>query len=138
MLCNNFSLKHLLIATGNFWTYCTQNLAGLCLFRKVKVQDIPKKCGENFFEYFTHSINRMAKCVSTEKSFSTFLNSKIFWDKKLWCIINHRLVKIWDGAIIQISSKNKSILMFLINCNNCLTETCLRLSQHLRWRSFGN
>ena len=36
MLHNGFSLKHLLMATGTFCTYCGQSLAGLCLFREVR------------------------------------------------------------------------------------------------------
>ena len=32
-----------------------------------KIQDFPQKiCSENFIEYFTHSENGMAKCVSTQ------------------------------------------------------------------------
>ena len=36
MLRNDFSLKHLSTITSNFWTYCGQSLAGLCLFTEVK------------------------------------------------------------------------------------------------------
>ena len=61
------------MATGNFYTYCGQSLAGSCLFTKVRYVTSPKKCSENFIEYFTHSKNGMLKCVSTQKNFPHFL-----------------------------------------------------------------
>ena len=72
MLRNGFSLKQLFMATGNFLTYCGQNLAGLCLFTKVRYRISKKKCSENFIEYFSHSKNVIAKCVSTKKLFQRF------------------------------------------------------------------
>ena len=36
------------------------------------MQDIKKKFSENFIEYFSHSKNEMAKCVSTKKFFDDF------------------------------------------------------------------
>ena len=53
MLRNSFSVKHLPMTTGNFWTYCGQSLAGLCLFTEVNIQDNKEKCSENFSEYFS-------------------------------------------------------------------------------------
>ena len=43
-----------------------------------------------------------------------------------------RFVTIGNKNIIQIVRKNKSISMFLINCDNCFTETYLKPSQNLR------
>ena len=45
-LLNGFFLEHLSVATGNFWTYCGQSLAGLCLLTEVNT-GYKKKCGEN-------------------------------------------------------------------------------------------
>ena len=41
-----------------------------------------------------------------------------------------RFVKSSDQTIIWIIRKNKSILMFLNNPNNCFTGTYLKPSQH--------
>ena len=43
MLRNNFPSKHLSMATGNFWSYCGQRLADLCLFTEVRYRIYPKK-----------------------------------------------------------------------------------------------
>ena len=56
-----FSSLFKTMATGYFLTYFGQNLAGLCLFTEVRYRISPKKCSENFIEYFTHSKNGMAK-----------------------------------------------------------------------------
>ena len=61
--------KHTSMATGNFWSYCDQSLAGLCLFTEVRYRISQKKCSENFIEYFTSSKNGMAKYVSTQNFF---------------------------------------------------------------------
>ena len=37
-----------------------------------KIQDIKRKCSENFIEYFSHSKSRMAICVSTKNIFRRF------------------------------------------------------------------
>ena len=38
-----------------------------------KIQDIPpKKCSDNFIEYFSHTKNGMTKCVGAQKLFSYF------------------------------------------------------------------
>ena len=58
------------MTTGNFSTYCGQSRAGLCLFTEVRYMiSLPKKCSENFIEYFIHSKNGTAKYVSTQKNF---------------------------------------------------------------------
>ena len=43
MLHNSFSLKHLLMATGYFWTYYDQSLSELCLFMEVRYRISPQK-----------------------------------------------------------------------------------------------
>ena len=84
MLHNSFSLKHLLMASYIFWTYCGQSFPGLFTFvYGSKMQDIKKECSENFIEYFTHSKNGITKCVRTQNIFSIILNSKMFSDKKI-------------------------------------------------------
>ena len=40
--------------------------------RGSKIQDIPKKCDENFIGYSTHSKNGMAICVRTQNVFPHF------------------------------------------------------------------
>ena len=66
MLHNGFSLKHLSMATDNFWTDCGQSVAGLCLFTEVRYMISKKKYSEIFTEYFSHSKNGMVKCVSSK------------------------------------------------------------------------
>ena len=61
-LPNRFSLKHLPITTGNFETYCGQNLEGLFLFMEVRYRISSKKSSQKFIEYFTHSKSEMSKC----------------------------------------------------------------------------
>ena len=54
MLRNSFSLKHLSMATGYFWTYYDQSLSELCLFMEVRYRiSPPKKYSLNFIEYLT-------------------------------------------------------------------------------------
>ena len=50
MLRNSFSLKHLSMATGNFVARAFQGY--VCL--RNTIQDITKKCSENFIEYFSY------------------------------------------------------------------------------------
>ena len=47
-----------------------------------------------------------------------------------------RFVKCSDQTIIQIISKNKSVLMFLANPGDCFTGTYLKASQHHR-KTYG-
>ena len=65
MLRNSFSLKHLSMATGNFVARAFQGY--VCL--RNTIQDITKKCSENFIECFSYKKNGMAKCVSTKNFF---------------------------------------------------------------------
>ena len=60
------------MATSKFWTYCDQSYTGVMFVYKSKIEDFKKKCSENFIEYFSHSKNGMAKCVSTKKFFRQF------------------------------------------------------------------
>ena len=145
MLRNSFSLKHLSIATGDFWACYGQSLTGFYLFVGVR-SGYQKRFSENLIEYFSHSKNGMADCVSTQKFFNDFK----FWDKRIvvhnkWFIkisgillLIVKFVKSSDQTIIQII-RNKSVLMFLINPSNCFTVTLwgmyLKPLQHLKWRS---
>ena len=52
MLLCNFSLKHVLMATGNFWFYWGQNFAGLCLFTKVRYGISQKKVYRKLYWFF--------------------------------------------------------------------------------------
>ena len=111
MVRNWFSLKHLSMAIGNFWTYCGQTLAVLCL-----VQDIKKKFSENFIEFF-FIVKTKWPNVWAPRIFSTILNSKIFQDKKIVVdskpfikiigilLLIVRFVKNSDQTIIQIIIK---------------------------------
>ena len=69
MLGNSFSLKHLLMATGNFWTYCDQGLA--------RLHDIKKKCSENFIDIFL-TVKTEWPNVWVAKNFSDDFKSQIF------------------------------------------------------------
>ena len=144
MVLNSFYLKHLSMTTGNFWTYCGQSLAGLCLFTEFRYRTLKKTCSENFIDYFSHSKNGMVKCV-TPKIFQWFwilrysqikkvvVHSKPFIKAIDILLLKVRFVKSSDQTIIQImNKKNKSILIFLFNPSNCFTGTYLNPSQHLR------
>ena len=51
MLRNSFTLKHHSMTTVNFWNYCGQSLAGLCLLKEVRYR-YQKKRSDNIIEYF--------------------------------------------------------------------------------------
>ena len=98
---------------------------------------------ENFTEYFIHSKNGMANCVSTKKIFQRFqilkyskikivVHSKPFIKIIAILLLIVRFAKSSDQTIIQIIRKDKSNLMLLINPSNCFTATYLKPSQHLR------
>ena len=85
-----------------------------------KIQNIEKKCSENFTEYFSHSKNRLAKCVSTKIKKMVVLSKPSIKITGLLLLIV-KFVESSDQTIIQILRKKKSILMFLINLSNCFT-----------------
>ena len=131
MLRNRFSLKHLSMATGNFLTYC--GLAGLRLFREVRYRISQKKYSENFIEYFTQSKNEMTKCVSSQIFFPRFWIPRCSKIRKIAVhskssikivgilLLLVSFLKSWIQSIIQIIRKNKSVFIFLINCNSSFT-----------------
>ena len=89
ILLNSFSLKHLSMATRNFWSCCSQSLAVLFLFMEVRYR-VSKKRSKNFIEYFSHGKNGMAKCVSIQMFFFQLFQILSYSEiKKLWYIVNN-------------------------------------------------
>ena len=125
------------MTTVNFWTYCGQNLAGLCLF--TDDTGIKKSVVKTLLNIFLTAEIEWPNML-------TILKSKIFYDKKTvaylsfikiigFLLLTVRFFKSSDQTIIQIIWKNKSILMFLINPSDCFTGMYPKPSEHLRWRS---
>ena len=72
MLRNGFSFKTSLVG---YWEILNLLWSEPCRVMFVyggKIQNIKKKCSENFIEYFSHSKNEMAKCVNTKFFFRGF------------------------------------------------------------------
>ena len=79
MLHNSFSLKHLAIATSNFWTYFGQNLAGLYLLSEVRYRISQKSVLKTL-------LNILIIVKMKWPNVWILRYSKI---KKLWYIVNH-------------------------------------------------
>ena len=89
ILRNSFSLKYLLISLSATFELIAAEPCRVMSVYGSKIQDIKRKCNENFIEYFSNSKNGMAKCVTTQIFFQQFQILRYSKIKKLWCIVNH-------------------------------------------------
>ena len=109
--------------TPRNWNVCIQALHCYIPFRKT--QSIPKKNGENFVDYFPPSKNGMTESASNQNLFRIFAVHSNPSIKKIgiqYLLLRIRFIKSRNRTNMR---KNK-LFLFLINFNNCFTETYIR------------
>ena len=90
-----------------------------------KTQGIPKKNSENFVDYFPPSKNGMTESASNQNLFRIFAVHSNPSIKKIgiqYLLLRIRFIKSRNRTNMR---KNK-LFLFLINFNNCFTETYIR------------
>ena len=100
LLRKRFSLKHLSMATGCFWNYCGQSLAGLSLFTEVDTGYQKKSLVKTLLNIFL-IVKQNDQMCEHQKIFSTILKSKTFQHKKIW-VYSKPFIKIIGSLLLIV------------------------------------
>ena len=120
---NGFFLKYLSIATGNFWIYCGQSLAGLCLFSEVRQRISKLSTVKTYWIFFSQwkGIGHMCEHENIVVYGKPFTAQKLKFSIKDFfsnCEQIRKFLQIWSH-LLKKSLMENFIFCAVIYQNNC-------------------